>query len=291
MEKIALILDGDGVLVKPGTQDVPEEVRTLLFFTPEFFPIVATGRPLGWGWTIGEQIHAIGVFGENGLVFQSRKGEQIEDAWSISRTLKTDAGALKEALHFEIIGGSRAKITVNEQEYPVFVELGKEEILTLGTLEVEQRETEEFLLTPQELKQMCADIIRKNKLRIGILGPYSDGHVEFLPLSDDGRLLDKRIIPGILQFRFKGKFEKLIAFIDGANDISLALHKDVFPVTFANGVDAIKQIVAARNGLIVDMPGYEGGCAEALRILRNDLLGIRSLDIQRINASVIFRGG
>jgi len=285
---IALIFDIDGVLVEPGTLNVPEEVKMLLLYTPEFFVTVASGRSLGWCWTIGEQIQSSGVFAENGLVFQFHKGEMSKD-WQISRVLKTDINTLKELLELKTIEGTHGRITIRigNQEYSIFVEVGKKEVLTLGTLEVERWNNEGHSLTPQELKEKCAAIISKNKLRIGILGPYSDGHIDFQPVADDGQLLDKRIIPGILKFTFPKKFKKIVALVDGQNDISLALQPDVFPVTFANGIDAIKQIVAARKGLIIDAPGYAGGCAEALRILRKNLLGITSLDLQEINASTI----
>lgn len=288
MQETVLILDSDGVLVKPGTYDVPDEVRTLLSFTLEFFVVIASGRALPWCWEIGKKINAAGVFAENGLVFQFSKGEGLEDPWRLSSVLKTDIDALKKALGFQIIEGARAKIRINGQEYPVFVEPGKEEILTLGALEPKTWKKEGPLLAPHALREECAKIIRESKLKIGILGPHSDGHVEFLPVADDGRTLDKRIIPDILKSRFPGKFKKILAFVDGINDVSLALHKDVFPVTFANGTDVIKQIIASRNGLLVDTPGYEGGCAQALRVLRGDLPAIKSLDLKRISASVTF---
>ena len=271
--QIAIIADSDGVLVQPGKHDVSKDVSRLFRFTP-VVAFVATGRSLNWGWTIGEQIGARGVFAENSARYQF--GRSVNFTYSLE-----EERCVVDPAHIQCLakliqlgrdeGGSIATIQINGTRGRVFVHPDKKATLTLGTRASDGSKVSGCPWISEQLKDKLTKLIEMQGLEIGCIGPFSDGNLDFQP-QKDGRLVDKSWIPPIVQERFPSA--RPVALVDGINDVSLARHPLVYPITFANGCKEVKEAVRERGGLIIPKVGHEGGCLEALYYIRREFLGI-----------------
>ena len=179
----------------------------------------------------------------------------------------------RKAIQLRVGEGLRATIQMNGEVYPVLIEQGKKEVFTLATKSIGGLVNEGLELNPEELKDKISEFLERRDLKIGVVGPYPDGNIDFLPLGEEGVMLDKGVVPGLIQSSFPS-VTRIFALVDGDNDISLAAHPDVFPITFANGSDGVKTVVRQKGGIVIERVGYEGGCAEALRIIRSHFMGI-----------------
>jgi len=263
--RVAVIFDIDGVLVKEGERKVSDAIQRLCNLTP-FLPFIASGKPINYCWILGHQISANGVFAENGTVHQLSRDRVVADD-IVSVVKNSDIALLKEALHFRGIGWAHAEVEIDGEVSPVLFEPGKAAILTLATLD-------NCRWTPLELKERVQTLIQKHRLRIEVVGPHKDGCLDFQPVDEHGQPYDKRSVPGVIKERFPF-VQTIVALIDGDNDLPLASHPDVYPITFKNGSDGVKNIVG-RRGFVIEKVGYEGGCLEALYYIRREFLGITS---------------
>ena len=59
---------------------------------------------------------------------------------------------------------------------------------------------------------------------------------------------------------------------DSGNDAGAMQKCDLVPVTFLNGTEEIKRIVAERNGILIDLSGPDGGSQEFFQRLLNGTL-------------------
>ena len=264
--RVAVIVDIDGVLVKEGGRKVSDDIQRLCSLTP-FLPVIASGKSVDYCWILGYQISAKGVFAENGTVYQLFKtaDDRVVTADVVSVVKNSDIALLKQALCFRETGHGHAEIEIEGEVSPVLFEPGKAAILTLATLD-------NCRWTPLELKERIQTLILKHRLRIEVVGPHKDGCLDFQPVDEHGQPYDKRSVPGVIRERFPF-VQTIVALIDGDNDLPLASHPDVYPITFKNGSDKVKSIVG-RRGLVIEKVGYEGGCLDALYYIRREFLGI-----------------
>lgn len=282
--EVAVIADLDGVLTEDGQTQVSEDLRPLFQLTP-VLSFVASGRPLEYCWEVGSQIHARGVFAENGLRYQFTgvKDGKIYAEPAKAVACRNEIPRLKELIGFEVTRAPRAKVTIEGDSSPVLFELGKKEMLTLATREVRDQglfvSLNDCRWTAQELHELSVRVIRSKGLRVAALGPYRDGNIDYQPADQDGQPYGKRIIPQVIRQRFPW-VKKIVVLVDGPNDVQLAADSDVFPVTFGNGCDATKKAVEENGGLVLESPGYEGGCVQAMQYIRQEFLGLEPLDLQ-----------
>lgn len=276
--KVVTVYDVDGVLVEMGERRVPSEVsnRFAINTIPTF---VATGKPINWAWDIAVQIWGCGVFGENGAVYQMAHVEN----WGYTRVeeevLTVDPGdihRLLELLHFRRDDRNpymQASITVEGKTDLVLVEPDKKVAVAFGT-----RGMHGFPFpspgcrwSGEELCESISRLIEENGLGVRVIGPHPDGNIDFQPMVSD-KVVDKSVIPGILRKLYPNA--QIVVLVDGVNDISLAQHPDVFPITFANGCVQVKDVVRERGGLLINKVGYEGGVLEALEWINHEMLQI-----------------
>ena len=271
--QVVSIADSDGVLVQPGEHNVSDDVSRLFCFTP-VVAFVATGRSIEWGWDIGVQIQARGVFGENAAAYQmglSVNGQyRLEDPVCVVDT--TEIERLKKAMRFQSDDHTlSATISLGAEAGRVLVEPGKRVILTLGSRTMHGFQLPDCRWSAEELKEKVLRLIRAEGLNIEVVGPHPDGNIDLQPIVD-GKVVDKSNIPDILHTLYPSAM--IIALVDGINDKSLARHPLVYPITFANGCKEVKEAVCERGGLIIPKVGHEGGCLEALYYIRREFLGM-----------------
>lgn len=274
--KEAFVFDADGVLVQQRQVKASLDLQNLLRGTP-VLKFVASGRRLGSCWEIGSQISARGVFAENGARYQISSND------AKSAVLYNDIPRFKEIIEFERNGSPYAKVTLGGKRSKVLVELGKQEILTLGTVSMRDQGLEHKLpdccWSSGELRELTIDVIKRESLNISVLGPYEDHNIDYQPIDPNGVPYDKRIIPDIICENFPW-VKTIIVFVDGPNDVGLASRPDVLPITFENGCDEVKEVVEANGGIVFKGAGYEGGCIKAVQYVRKEILGMEFFDLE-----------
>lgn len=260
------IFDVDGVLVEPNHIEVPKETVEELTYSNAFIAL-ASGKTVDRCLTVGQQINADAVFGENGAVYQMCGGGANYTTADMAEIKR-----LKYLLKFRRVvkknpnDPPQAVIVINKKVSRVIYEPGKE-ILTLWTRPVKGR-WENFTgsrFTEAEVIEGISEIIKNNGLKIEIIGPHSDGGIDFMPVG-----IDKSISVGLLKQMLPDL--PVFVFVDGDNDIGLTEHPDTFVVTFSNATPKImsaakKKIEQGMALIITDKMGYECGVSEALRII------------------------
>lgn len=248
--KVALLFDVEGVAVMQGTLDVRQEIPQLLKHAPTFNCVVS-GRDLDRCKLIAQQmgnIHAL--FAENGPLYQ------IGDMKPICIADRDALESFRKALCMQSVGDREVLIEIGGVRSLVRVEPK----ISIISFEPDG----ECRWSPLELKEMLSDIVQARQLPAEVIGPHPDGGIDVQPFSIEGRPLNKGIVVNILRQAFPW-IENFVAFIDGKNDRPLALHPDVFPITFQNGDEEIKTIVSQRGGWIIPEVGYLGGCTRAIQ--------------------------
>lgn len=256
------IFDADGVLVEPNQTAVPKSVLKILRKS-NALKVVASGKSLERCWEIGNQINAEAVFGENGAVYQFR-GDSPRHTVDM-----TAIATLKTLIHFRVthIDPPQATITLNGKTSRMLYEPGKD-ILTLWTRAVSGRwdSFEGSLWEESFVIEKMREIIRRESLNINIVGPHSDGGIDFNPYG-----VDKSQSIKILKEMFPAL--PVFVFVDGDNDKELAEHPDAFVVTFSNATETIMSIARQKiergMGCVLGKPGYQSGLTEALKNLES----------------------
>lgn len=273
--KVAIIFDCDGVLVPQRQVKVSSDLRDLIKGT-QTLNVVATGRPLGSAWEVGSQISAKGAFGENGLRYQMMETDVV------CPITNNDIPRFKKVIRFEYQHSPFAKITLGGERSQVLVEIGKHQILTLGTVSMREQGLEHKLPSCRwssgELRELTLELIKRKSLRVAVLGPYEDHNLDFQPTDENGVPYDKRLIPGIIRERFPW-VETIIACVDGPNDIGLATEADI-SFTFENGCDEVKRAVKENGGIVFPGVGNETGCIAAMQFVRQEFLGLEAFDLE-----------
>jgi len=277
--KVAGIFDLDGVLVPQRQVRIFQDLSVLLRATC-MLKFVASGRPLGSCWEVGSQISARGVFAENGAWYQ------MSDDKPKSAVLSNDIPRFREAIGLEMpsgVGSPYARIMLGGECSPILVESGKQEILTLGTVSMREQGIECHLpdcrWDSKELRDLTLDVIKRQGLNIGVYGPYEDHNIDYQPMDLKGVPYDKRIIPDIIREHFPW-VEKIIAFVDGPNDVGLAGQPGVLPITFENGCDEVKKVVKENGGIVFDGLGYVDGCINAVQHVRTEIMSLGPFDLE-----------
>lgn len=262
------IFDMDGVLVKPNHVEVKNEAIEALYGANAFIAI-ASGKTIDRCLTVGNQIGADAVFCENGAVYQIMGRDKEYTTQDMN-----DIKRLKYLLRFRKVVSKnpddppQAVIVLQKKLARVIYEPGKD-ILTLWTRPVKGR-WENFKgsrLDEARLIEEISAIIKADSLNIEIIGPHSDGGIDFMPQG-----VDKSLSIKILREMFPDL--PIFVFVDGDNDVGLAEHADTFVVTFANATQKIRAITQTKGQigkslLIADKIGYECGVSEALKIIRS----------------------
>ncbi|MBI2577516.1 MAG: HAD family phosphatase [Candidatus Wildermuthbacteria bacterium] len=249
--KLVFVFDIDGTLSPPGKGRVSKEVRALLKRALPYPAFVASGMDGAYCEEVVRQIGGAGWFGETGAVYRRGRDAPVVNSNGGVRSLL-------DAIEFS---------PWNNRDGLAFARLG--ECTSILSFDPRARKGS-FVIRPDptgaypsaRLCEFLQEVIRERGLKVSIVGPYPDGNLDLVSYGRDDERISKATVIKLLREWFPEA--GIVVFGDGENDVSMAELADLV-VTFANGHPELKRIAQERGGIVVPLPGPEGGCAMGIQ--------------------------